>query len=417
MRIAFFSTPMQGHLQPAHLLADELSARGHKTFLVCHPETESTSGRWERLFLDSKHCDWTPQLFLRHAKRPGFPFGLKNIVSDMAKMTNSLCQAGPALLEAAGVDAIVSDQMEPAGALIADCLDIPYVSLAAAHPINREPLVPLSVLPWAYENSAKAIKRNRGGERIANFLTSAHDQTIIEWSHRWALEPRRRLVDCLSSLADISQMFEGLDFPRRELAPTFHYVGPLRATSVATEMVLGPDHDSRPLVYASLGTLQGHRLGLFQRIATACRALDARLVVAHGGALSPRQEAAIDAELVSPWVSQRQLISQADAVVTHGGLNTVLDALSAGVPMLCLPLAFEQPGIGARVAWAGAGETLSHRASPAKIMSALNRILREPSYRSNAKAIGNECSEAGGIHRAASIAERALSTRRPVLRF
>jgi zeaxanthin glucosyltransferase len=137
VRIAFFSTPFQGHLQPAHLLADELSARGHKTYLVCHPETEGTPGQWERLLLSPNHCDWTPQQFLRHAKRPGFPFGLRNIVSDMAKMTNSFCQAGPALLEAAGVDAIVSDQMEPAGALIADFLNIPYVSLARSSNQSR----------------------------------------------------------------------------------------------------------------------------------------------------------------------------------------------------------------------------------------------------------------------------------------
>ena len=170
------------------------------------------------------------------------------------------------------------------------------------------------------------------------------------------------------------------------------------------------------MVYASLGTLQGHRLGLFQRVAKACRALNARLIVAHGGALSPLQEASIDAELVSPWVPQRQVIGQADAVVTHGGLNTVLDALSAGVPMLCLPLAFEQPGIGARVAWAGAGETLSHRSSPSKLMSALNGVLREPKYRMNAKAIGSELGEAGGTRRAANIAEQALLTGRPVVR-
>ena len=181
MRIAFFAPPLQGHLQPALVFAQALAARGHQCFLVCHADTDCSPNDWARLVMDRTQCNWTPQDFIRHARLPSFPFGIRHIVSDMVKITNSLCQLAPDLLRAAGIDAVISDQMEPAGALVADHLNLPYVSFAAAHPINRERLIPLSVLSWPYEDSEAAARRNDSGEWIANKLTASHDRTIGQW--------------------------------------------------------------------------------------------------------------------------------------------------------------------------------------------------------------------------------------------
>ncbi|WP_312798167.1 glycosyltransferase, partial [Tianweitania sp.] len=112
----------------------------------------------------------------------------------------------------------------------------------------------------------------------------------------------------------------------------------------------------RPFVFASLGTLQGHRFNLFQRIARACRTLDVQLMIAHCGGLTPTQAGRLDADWVVDRVDQKAALARADVVITHAGLNTVVDALSATVPMLCIPLAFDQPGMAARVRQAGVGE-------------------------------------------------------------
>ena len=407
---------MEGHLQPARALAQALTARGHQCFLVCHPDIETSWPGDQRLVISPHSSLTTPQSFIEHCRHPALPFGVRRIVSDMVNMTNAFCQDAPRLLAENAIDAVVTDQMEPAGALVADHLKLPYVSFAAALPINREPLVPPSVLAWPYEDSPRAAKLNRNVEWISDRLTSAHDHAIADWSARWGLAPRRRLVDCISPLADISQMLPGLDFPRREMADNFHYFGPLRSVACDPVPALAIESDPRPLVYATLGTLQGHRLKLLQRIAKGCRLIGARLVVTYGNALTPQQAATIDADLVLPWAPQTELLNLASAVITHGGLNTVLDALVAGVPMLCLPLAFEQPGIAARVVQAGAGTMLPHRSSPARIAAALQHILATPSYRQNARAIGEQRGAAGGPALAATIVERALLTRQPVVR-
>ena len=40
---------------------------------------------------------------------------------------------------------------------------------------------------------------------------------------------------------------------------------------------------------------------------------------------------------------QLDLIKRASAVITHAGLNTVLESLSEGVPLVCIPLGNDQP--------------------------------------------------------------------------
>lgn len=415
MRLAFFSPPLQGHLQPAASLAEELRQRGHQCFIVAHPDAELPKRGFSPILLDRARTNWTPQQFLEHSRSPGLPFGIQRLVGDMSAITDSLCAQAPELLRAHDIDGIVSDQMEPAGALVAGVLGLPYVSLAAAAPINREPLVPLPVLPWDFEDTEWGLKRNQTGEQIADWLTGRHDQTIAQWSERFGIARKSKLVECLSPLADMSQMIAGLDFPRNHLPASFHHVGRLRPTEMPPQEQL-PDFGPAPLVYASLGTLQGHRLGLFRRLAKACRQSGLQLLVSHSGALTPREAQTIDADWVLPWVPQQAVLKRADIVITHGGLNTVLDALAEGLPLLCLPLAFEQPGIGARIGRSGAGIVLGARSSATHIASALDRLLNEASFGQKAGALAEELAKAPGSTGAADIVEQVVQTRRPVLR-
>jgi zeaxanthin glucosyltransferase len=367
------------------------------------------------IFLDPGSAKWSPDGFVAHSRSPGLPFGIQRLVSDMSAITNSLCEQAPDLLRTHGIDGIVTDQMEPAGALVAGFLHLPYVSLAAAAPINREPLVPLPVLPWDYEESEWGLKRNRAGEQIADWLTRRHDQTIQQWSERFAIARRTKLVECLSPLADMSQMIRGLDFPRSHLPASFHHVGRLRPSESTASGQL-PSFGPAPLVYASLGTLQGHRLGLFRRIAKACRQLGLQLLISHSGSLTPEEAQTIDADWVLPWVPQEAVLKRANIVITHGGLNTVLDALAEGLPLLCLPLAFEQPGIGARIERSGAGIVLGARSPAPKIAVALERLLNQASFRQKAGALAQELARSPGSAGAAVIVEQVMQTRQPVLR-
>jgi UDP:flavonoid glycosyltransferase YjiC (YdhE family) len=169
-------------------------------------------------------------------------------------------------------------------------------------------------------------------------------------------------------------------------------------------------------VFASLGTLQGERMSMFERIAQACQRLDTQLLIAHCGHLNSAQERRLlarGASWVTDFAPQQWAIAQADAVVTHGGLNTVLDAIAHRTPMLVMPIAFDQPGVAARVSYHRVGTHLSRHARAGRITESLKGLLTVPMP--GFEPMTAELQRCGGAARAATIVERAVTAGHPVM--
>jgi MGT family glycosyltransferase len=166
--------------------------------------------------------------------------------------------------------------------------------------------------------------------------------------------------------------------------------------------------------------LQGQRFAVFKRIAQACRILDAQLLLAHCGGLDSSQARAIEragapgATTVCAFAPQQAVLERADAVVSHAGLNTAMDAIAACTPILALPIAFDQPGVAARICHAGIGRRASARWTGAgALASHLRQLLDDPAYARSITLLAAPLAEAGGTRRAADIVERALHLDRP----
>ena len=404
-RFLLVSPPLLSHVRAFEALGEALIARGHAAAILLNAGGAALvrSPRIECLELGPG--EGPPQL----TDRPTGLFGILRTVREGAQRTQALCADGPRLAARWGAEAVLADQMEPAGALLAEHLGLPFLSVAAALPIDPDPAIPPPYLGWPYDPSPEGLKRNRGGERVARLLLRRQREAIRAASARLGLPARERMEDCLSPLASLSQTVPGFDYPR-PAASRIAALGPFRGAEDRVGVSPLRRDGTRPLVFASLGTLQGHRLGLFQTIARACRQVDARLAIAHCGRLSPAEAATLDAELVTDFLPQRALLAEADLCLCHAGLNTVLDALEAGVPVLALPIAYDQPGVAARLVHQGAGLSLSHRRLSAfDLARALQRLTQEPSFRREAERLGREIASAGGAARGAELTERLLA--------
>jgi zeaxanthin glucosyltransferase len=326
----------------------------------------------------------------------------------MVRFTDMFCREAPAVLKRIGAEALIVDQLEAGGGLVAEHLGLPFASVADTMPINREPGVPPPYVGWRYDGSEKGVKRNLGGWRVSDLLMRGVGKAIERNARMLGVPARRRLEDCFSPRLQISQMVPGVDFPRKELPASFHYTGPFRrGPAGAFEL---PGADSRPLVYCTLGTLQGSRVGIFRKVAEACARLDLRLLITQGGlAQVSRAERLPGDPLVYDWVPQEAVLAHADIVVCHGGINTVLEPLAAGLPMVVMPLAFEQSAIAARMEHAGVAKVLGFRSSAARIAEAIAEVRETPSYRERARAVRQEMRAAGGVARAADLIEARLS--------
>ena len=409
---AVIAPPLPGHLLPLLALARELAARGHRLTFVHQADVgrsiPSDHGRIGfHAVGESSHPPGSLDVVTARMARLGSLAGVRSMIGDVAAATDMLASELPQALPALGVQAVIADQMEPAGGLAAEALGLPFVTTATGLPINREPNIPPPYVPWPFFGNAFGRWLNRGGYRVSALLMRPIRHTLAHHCRRLGLPVRRRAEQFFSPTAQLAQAVRGLDFPRQALEPNFHYLGPFRGAETGETGL--PPADGRPLVYCSLGTLQGSRVQLFGAVAAACDALGLRLLIAHGGKLRAEDAATLAGDpIVRAWVPQTEVLRHVSLAVTHAGFNTVLDSLHAGVPLVALPLAFEQPATAARLHRSGAGAVLWRGHTPARIARAMEQVLGSPSYRTRARALGAEIDAAGGVRRAADLVEASL---------
>jgi zeaxanthin glucosyltransferase len=340
-------------------------------------------------------------------------YGIGRHIGKMAQSTQMFLDELPGALATVQPDAMVIDQMEPAGGLVAKVQGLPFVSLANALPVERDPIVPPVFANWPPETTEFALKRNQSAYRVADWMMRRQWQPMVKFAlrHGFTLET---LQDTISDLATLVTIPENFDFPRSLHGERMHHVGPIRLpepeNDVAPELEAFCDTD-KTLVYASFGTMFGGRWRLFQKLARTCSALDFKIVISHCNQLTQRQADRIGHDAyVTGHLPQRWMLNRADLCVTHAGLNTVVDCLELGVPMLAGPMAFDQPALGARINWTGTGIRLSPaRWTSKNLPAAMQKLLSDPDYRSNGAAIREEITAQPSTIRAPELVEVALN--------
>ncbi|RYB02073.1 glycosyltransferase [Lichenibacterium ramalinae] len=410
---AILTPPYAGHLNPMLALARTLVDRGHRVTFVAQADVGPKVERPGIGFAAVGARSHPPGRLARMTARLGGTtglFGIGGVIRDMADTTDMLCVEVPGVLRQIHAGAVIADQTEPAGGLVARHVGLPLVSVANALLIDREPTIPPAFVGWRYDPSPRGVKRNLGGHRVADWMMRPLLETIDRRARAWSLPGIETLEDCLSPTLEISQSVAGFDFPRVAPPAALQHCGPLRLP----ESRSWEPRPGGPNVFCSLGTLQGARAAIFEAVAAACARLGLPLTIAHGGRLDEARRAGLPgAPRVEAFVPQRAVLRTVAAVVTHGGLNTVLDALAAGVPLVVVPLAFEQGAIAARVERSGAGIVIPRRRFTASALAeALAALLERPSYRARAEALRDEIAAAGGVARAADLVERATRPRR-----
>jgi MGT family glycosyltransferase len=161
-----------------------------------------------------------------------------------------------------------------------------------------------------------------------------------------------------------------------------------------------------------MGTLQNGILQTFRAIAQACAGLDLQLVISLGGGQDPALLGDLPGDpVVVGYAPQLALIGRSALTISHGGLNTALESLERGVPMVVLPVTYDQPGVGARVEWSGVGRSIPvGRLTVERLRDVVRVVLGNPAYRERARRIQSSIDAADGLNRAADLIEAAFGT-------
>jgi len=349
------------------------------------------------------------------------------VVRDMLRWyAKEVLQLVPQVLRDLKVDGVIVDHIVSAGGTAAERAGVPFATICSALLWHEEADVPPPFTSWALADSGRARLRNRLGYAGLHWYVAPVFKMINRYRASWNMPLIGRISDAYSPLAQISQLCPGFDFPRRELPDTFHYIGSLAA---GRKEEGGPPFpweklDGRPLMFASLGTVPYlMNVPVYRRIAAACQGLDAQLVLTlgrwneAGDHLRKKLGELPGSHLLVGFAPQLALLDKAALVITHAGVNTVLEAICQGVPMVVLPRNGDQLGMAARIERSGVGLRASfRRGTPDQLRRLIQRVLSEDGFRQRAREVRKAMIAAGGASRAADIVEEALSTRRPVRR-
>jgi zeaxanthin glucosyltransferase len=114
--------------------------------------------------------------------------------------------------------------------------------------------------------------------------------------------------------------------------------------------------------------------------------------------------------IVVQSASQIELLKRAALCITHAGLNTALEALAQGVPMVAIPIGFDQPGVAARIAYHGVGEFVEVGNLTAQHLAQLiAKVRANPNYRDKARWFQKILAETHGLDVAADVIEQVFA--------
>lgn len=391
MRVLFLSMPMgKGHINPLIGVIQELKRRGHEVAYLALPmslgvhESQVRNAGAEVLPTPSLETptvseEEMPSVFADPARIAQY---LKVITLDVVP---HLLEPTRAIIRELRPDVIAADSMLCTAFVAAHLEKVPCASIF----FGLRPLVP-STFENAHIRGTVALLDKARAELFAACGTTV----------------KSRLNDYVSSTLNIVFATEALVGARVEMPPHTHLVGPSLPRSARGDEPDFPWDRLRsdlPLVYVSTGSLlRDHEL--MEILSEAFARLPIQVVMSSVGDVGRVKNLAKNVIAV-PYAPQLAILERTSVFVTHGGANSVMEAMHAGVPLLVIPLSTDQPVQAHFVREAGVGLTLDRASVTADACEeALTRLL-EPgcAYRANALSIRSSYRANDGARRAAEL--------------
>ncbi|EHR62800.1 macrolide family glycosyltransferase [Saccharomonospora cyanea] len=399
-KILFLCHPDHGHVIPSLAMVAELVRRGHEVLYLTAPSMRDIVAATGATVLayDSHYRDAD---FTRLAEDPGYLLSV--LLDESAAMLHTAVSEVEGIGEVAGV--VYDTSVLYAGRILSRRWGVPSVQLIPFFASNEK----FSYLNAMYNDAGGDGPATEKPAELPEWVGTTM-RRIGELSHAHGVDtPPHELwfevPEC--SLVTIPREFqyEGDSFDER-----FTFVGPC----VGDRDFLGewtPPGGEEPVVLVSLGAVFNEHEEIFRACVEAFRGRPwhAVLTVAEGtdpeslGALPPNVE-------VHRWVPHVTVLEHAALCVTHGGMGTVMEALRAGTPLVCVPTSALDRPTGWRIGELGLGVVIDPAdITPEVLAEAVRSVLADRAAAEAAERMSKAVAEAGGAARAAERIEDHLA--------
>jgi UDP-N-acetylglucosamine:LPS N-acetylglucosamine transferase len=389
MRVLFTVQPSVGHLHPLVPIAQALTDAGHET-AVCtapsfRPDVEACGLTHLDAGLDWLTSDQSTWGAFPPMPPPGPEFGAFVVTMFAEVTTSAMVKDLRAIAREWRPDLIVREGMEYGGCLAAECLGIPHASVAG--------------------NAYGAVDSPEIGYFPGNRLRVA--EPLAHHRERLGLppDPEVRMPFRHLHMCFTPPRWDGESAPRPNNTQFLRHTSTLRPGITLPAWV--SELPERPTVLACLGTVFNKTPGVLEAIIDGLRDEPLNLIVVFGEHEDPARFGTppANARLV-PCLSQPRLLPHCDLLITHGGFNSVKEALAEGVPMVVIPITADQPYSAKRCAALGVAEVIEpDDRRPEAIGEAARNVLADRSYRANAQTFQAEMAELPGLERVVELLE------------
>ncbi|WP_433260374.1 macrolide family glycosyltransferase [Actinosynnema sp. CS-041913] len=393
MRLLFVALAGDGHLTPTIPLVEELVRRGHRV--------EYATGAENADVVREVGAGWVPLASLPPFTPPP-RIGPDVLAAWLRHYFAALSATYPVLLAhcaATRPDGVVYDATNWPARLVARRTDVPAVRC---------------VPHFASGGSFSLDARMTAGLDDGNPAMAALAADCARFAAEHGVD-----LDVAGTM-DVPEDLNLVFVPRRfqsagdEFDQRFRFLGPPAADRAdrADRAPWSPRVLRAPLVYVSLGS----RLtdADFYRAAAEALADGPWQVAMTIGGTDPADLGPLPPTVeVRPRFPQRAVLRHAAAFVSHAGMNSTMEALGQGVPLVAVPRTPEQVANAERVHQLGLGVHLPVDAvTPAALRSAVADVIDNPAVRANLDLMRNDIADAGGAVQGADDIERHIHTAR-----
>ena len=417
MKIAFVAPSVPGHLLPMTALARRLASRGHDVVFIADADAEPLVRAAHLPFIcycEERYPAGASVKILQQLSRLQGREGLEFTMAALARRLEASIDDLPRVIRKHGIGAVVLDEALGGLGLVPMHMGIPYAHVSNAMHFDYSGKTPLCIFGWPHKTTPDALARNHEGLLQFAQINTQRTKVARLYAEKIGLDiDWNAPFATISTLLWLSQTPRPFDFKESGLPPQFHYAGPFHDGSGRTETNFPWDRlTGEPLIYASMGTLQNGLEMVFSTIAEAVgNRPGMQLVLSIGPTLDPAQIHSLPAgAIVVQHAPQLELLKRSTLCIMHAGLNTTLESLTQGVPMVAIPVTNDQPGVAARIAYTKTGGVLPlQELTVSKLRSLIDEVLSNPEYWRNAENLKQAIAKEGGLDKAADLLEEAFS--------
>jgi MGT family glycosyltransferase len=184
---------------------------------------------------------------------------------------------------------------------------------------------------------------------------------------------------------------------------SFKFVGPSIAPRTDIFDFPPEEIEKGTVIYISMGTINNGCIDFYLKCIEAFKESKYKIIMSVGNKADIGQLGEIPHNfIVRKHVPQLEVLKKTDVFISHGGLNSVSEALYYGVPVIAIPQANDQPMVARQLVNLGAGLYLDMANVTAELLrDTVSEMVSDCSYKKNSRDLGKSFIQAGGYMAAA----------------